>query len=145
MELRPALLPPEVDEAQVAQLAQIATEVVNRMDAGLDYSELIERFNALAARPYAAGDFDGAAGSMSMDEFARQALTPEPPYLPNISREEYLELIRRVMNGEGEYVFWLALLRLNLSCPPLSDYIFYDDLTPKQILEKALAYKPIAL
>ena len=36
-------------------------------------------------------------------------------------------------------------LEQNVIDPDISDYIYYDDLTPEQIVDKALAYKPILL
>ncbi len=36
-------------------------------------------------------------------------------------------------------------LEQNVIDPYISDYIYYDDLTPEQIIDKALAYKPIFL
>ena len=100
MELREELMPPQLDESKVAQLAQLATEIVNYLDSGQDYSSLIENFNSLAARQYEISDFDGAAGSMRMEEFARMALTPDSPYLTDVTRHEYLEIIRRVASAK---------------------------------------------
>ena len=37
------------------------------------------------------------------------------------------------------------LLEKGVLDPYVTDYIFYDDLTPEEIADKALAYKPIEL
>ncbi|MFD8821160.1 e9imm peptide [Streptomyces sp. NPDC059605] len=42
----------------------------------------------------------------------------------------------------------LATLEQGLSCPHISDYIFWEstpELTPEKVIERAMAYKPIAL
>lgn len=39
----------------------------------------------------------------------------------------------------------LELLKKNVPDPRISNYIFYDELTPEQIVDKALSYKPIQL
>jgi hypothetical protein len=61
-----------------------------------------------------------------------------------------LEAIERLKAGIGtekEQNEDLDFLRKNLSDPKISDYIFHSklDLTPEEILAKALAYRPIAL
>ncbi|MFF0432366.1 hypothetical protein ACFYU9_09120 [Streptomyces sp. NPDC004327] len=42
----------------------------------------------------------------------------------------------------------MATLQRGLACPHVSDYIFWDfdpELTAEKIVDRALAYKPIAL
>ncbi|WP_177181757.1 hypothetical protein [Streptomyces sp. TLI_105] len=42
----------------------------------------------------------------------------------------------------------LAALKQGLACPHISDYIFWDldpELTPKKVVDRTMAYKPIAL
>ena len=39
----------------------------------------------------------------------------------------------------------IMLLEKGVLDPYVTDYIFYDDLTPEEIADKALAYKPIEL
>ncbi|MBB4979722.1 e9imm peptide [Streptomyces nymphaeiformis] len=42
----------------------------------------------------------------------------------------------------------LAALKRGLACPHISDYIFWDsdpELTPEKVVDRAMAYKPIAL
>ncbi|MGW7305091.1 e9imm peptide [Streptomyces sp. NPDC054835] len=66
-------------------------------------------------------------------------------------REEAILLVQRLMNAEaseGESDEILTNLERGLACPHISDYIFWDsdpELTPEKVVERALAYKPIAL
>ncbi|MFF9196911.1 e9imm peptide [Streptomyces sp. NPDC014779] len=68
-----------------------------------------------------------------------------------MSREEAIPLVQRLMNGEtsedeGDDI--LDNLRRGLACPRISDYIFWDfdpELTAEKVVDRALAYKPIAL
>ncbi|MET9587668.1 e9imm peptide [Streptomyces sp. NPDC006539] len=69
-----------------------------------------------------------------------------------MSREEALPLVQRLLTGdlaseaEGDEI--LDALERGLACPHVSDYIYWDadpDLNAERIVDRALAYKPIAL
>ncbi len=65
-----------------------------------------------------------------------------------MSRNELIELVKKVIDCEGteeEIDKMILKLEQNVIDPYISDYIYYDDLTPEQIIDKALAYKPIFL
>ncbi|ROQ32092.1 hypothetical protein EDD98_1065 [Streptomyces sp. PanSC19] len=68
-----------------------------------------------------------------------------------MTREEAILLIQRLMNAEAsedESSEILAALKRGLACPHISDYIFWDsdpELTPEKVVDRAMAYKPIAL
>jgi hypothetical protein len=60
--------------------------------------------------------------------------------LSDITDEEYLELLRRLLRREDEGYrghYWYELLRINLGYPYLSLVG-----TPEQILKEACSYKP---
>ncbi|WP_327245565.1 e9imm peptide [Streptomyces sp. NBC_01320] len=69
-----------------------------------------------------------------------------------MSREEALPLVQRLLTGdlasEAEGNEILDALERGLACPHISDYIYWDadpDLSAEPIVDRALAYKPIAL
>ncbi|MFF8603848.1 e9imm peptide [Streptomyces sp. NPDC015245] len=68
-----------------------------------------------------------------------------------MTREEAIPLVERLMNPETpgeESSELLATLERGLACPHISDCIFWDpdpELTPEKVVDKAMAYKPIAL
>lgn len=68
-----------------------------------------------------------------------------------MSREEAIPLVQRLMSPETpeeQFSEILAILERGLACPHISDYIFWHsdpELTPEKVVDKALAYKPIAL
>lgn len=84
--------------------------------------------------------------------------------MSNLSREDLIELVRRIMNFERSeeaweksdddpQMSWIEILRNNVPDPRISDYIFYPnkdnlssrEMTPEEIVDKALSYKPIIL
>ncbi|AJF69690.1 hypothetical protein SVTN_11745 [Streptomyces vietnamensis] len=68
-----------------------------------------------------------------------------------MTREEAIPLVERLMNPEtpeDESSQILATLERGLSCPHISDYIFWElapDLTPEKVVDRAMTYKPITL
>lgn len=65
------------------------------------------------------------------------------------SREQIIEIVKRIKEckyaSEAEADKDIELLEKGVVDPNISDYIFWDDLTPEEIADKALAYKPIQL
>ena len=65
-----------------------------------------------------------------------------------MSREDLIELVDKIMRCEGteeEQDELLELLERNILNPEVSNYIFFEDNTPEEVVEKALAYKPLIL
>lgn len=65
-----------------------------------------------------------------------------------MTRDELTSIVRKIANAEGteaEQDRLLDLLMQNVPDPNVADYIFYDELSPEEIVDRALAYKPIQL
>lgn len=66
-----------------------------------------------------------------------------------MTRDELLELVTRITeckySSEEEADNDIQKLRDNVMDPYASDHIFYADMTPEQIVDKILSYKPIIL
>jgi hypothetical protein len=73
--------------------------------------------------------------------------------MQRLTRTEMIELIERLMRGEGdddEAGAWIEALERSIPNPHVSDLIFYpqkaeETLTAEQILDKAFTYRPIEL
>ena len=65
------------------------------------------------------------------------------------SKEQIIDLINQILDvenhSEEEINRLVEKLESGVIDPNISDYIFWDDLTPEQIADKALSYKPICL
>ena len=65
-----------------------------------------------------------------------------------LSRDELIDLVRKIIDCDGneeEIDEMTFLLEQNIVDPEIANYIYYDDRTPEEIVELALAYKPIQL
>ncbi len=65
------------------------------------------------------------------------------------SKEQIIDLINQILDvenhSEEEINSFVDKLKNGVIDPNISDYIFWDNLTPEQIADKALSYKPICL
>ena len=66
-----------------------------------------------------------------------------------LNREELIVLVTRIMNAEikteAEDDQLLEENLDNVIDPEAANYIFYDNLLPEEVVDKALSYKPIQL
>ncbi|MGQ4353051.1 bacteriocin immunity protein [Streptomyces drozdowiczii] len=151
MDLRPELLPPPVSRQR---LNELCTEVERIAELLTAHPEVaggeIEAFNAMTGQDYVALDFAEYDGSRSLEEFAREAARPARPVIADITRDELVEIVRRLLTGSEESDYYLRLLEANVSHPRVSDLVFHpsdilQDRSPEQIVDEALKYRPIAL
>lgn len=65
-----------------------------------------------------------------------------------MTREEMIALVEKIKKCQGsekEIDEMIELLERNVSDPEVTNYIFYEENTPEEVVDKALAYKPIFL
>ena len=66
-----------------------------------------------------------------------------------LTKEQIIELVNKIIDvehySEQEIEDMIVELEKGVIDPNISDYIFWDDLTPEEIADKALSYKPICL
>lgn len=156
MELRPELMPPELDEPRVVRLTGFSQEI----DGGtLDETRnQLAAFNREAKTDFEFIDFQGIYGGQDHDTWVRQVLgTPHEVHVANITQAELVEMARRVMKCEGPehaIYFWLSMLKINIPNERISDLIFwpgeyfgdeYDEgnsqeLSPEQVIDIALRH-----
>lgn len=152
MDLRPELLPQSLDEAKVQRLAQLAAAIDGARPGSM--GDEVAEFNREAQTTLTFTDFQGIYGGQDHDTWVRQVLAaPYERRLPDVTRAELLELVRRVMENDGEeheISFWLEMLALNIPDPRISDLIFWPgeyfgdgdnsrELSPEQIVDVARA------
>jgi hypothetical protein len=155
MGLRSELMPPVLDEAVVRRLAERAAKIDGARPG--QWEDELAAFNAEANTRLAFGDFQGIYASQDHATWVRSVLSAaviRP--LPDITRDELIELVRRVESAEyeeHETHFWLQALKANLPDVPISDLIFWpdealgadlgdDELSPERIVDLALTRWP---
>ncbi|MFD9216874.1 hypothetical protein ACFVY9_28030 [Streptomyces sp. NPDC059544] len=102
----------------------------------------------MTGHDYRALDFAEYDAGRSLEEFAREAARPAWPRVPDITRVELAEIVRRVLAADPESDYYLLLLEANVLRPGVSGVIFsplFQDASAEEIVDEALKYRPIAL
>ena len=150
MDLRKELLPPPLDESLVRQLAELAEQLDGCRSDRQNCRELLRQFHQLTGLSLTLRDFH-FSGAISADSFVREMVTAPPQRDKEITDDELLEIIRRIIEADGsehQLNYWLELLAVNIPNRQISDLIYWPgeyfgdgdhsrELAPKEILDLA--------
>ncbi|MCF2526960.1 hypothetical protein [Yinghuangia soli] len=153
MELRAELRPPAVPAERLAWLcAEIERiEAVIREGTDEEVEAALAAFNAETGHAFTELDLHEYWGACSVEELALCAARPARPRVPDITRDELVEILRRIMDGDPESDYYALILQTNVPNPRVLDLVFgrlpeeLRDAGPEELLDAALAYRPIAL
>ncbi|MFE7329396.1 hypothetical protein ACFU8W_31320 [Streptomyces sp. NPDC057565] len=151
MDLRVELMPPPVIQQRLDELCREIERISDLVLSGSESAdEEIRAFNTKTGHDYAALDFAEYDESRDLVEFALEAARPARPRIGDITTDELVEIVRRLLAGGPESDYYLRLLEANVSHPRVSDLIFHppaelQDVSAEQIVGVALRYRPIAL
>ena len=128
MELRPELMPPELDEALVARLAKLAA----RLDGARpgQWEEDLAEFNRLASTNIPFEEFQGIYGGEEHEDYVRRVLCYRliKP-VPDVTRAELAEIVRLAMPTTneffGQHEAYMAIFDANVPLEGASNLIFY--------------------
>lgn len=148
---RAELLPPPVSRQRLEELCAEVERIAGLLEAGAEVAgEAIAAFNAMTGHEYGALDFAEYDGSGSLEEFAREAARPARPRVADITRDELVEIVRRLLMAAPDSSYYLRILETNVAHPGVSDLVFHpsdnsQDASAEQIVDEALQYRPIVL
>ncbi|GIO88093.1 hypothetical protein J25TS5_50250 [Paenibacillus faecis] len=148
IELRECLRPLQRDAAFKSKLQQEIERIEALLDEGKEAEKEIAAFNKATGRNYDVYVFANYWRSMSLEDLIEEACSPEPRRVPDITREELVEIVRRLKDSEishGESMFYLQLLEANVPMPGVSDLVYWEDLEPEEVIARAMSYEPIRL
>ncbi|MDQ1012634.1 hypothetical protein QFZ82_007119 [Streptomyces sp. V4I23] len=151
MDLRPELMPPVVGPERLEELSREIERIAGLVEArSADEDEAIRAFNTMTGHDYEACHFAHYWRSRDLEDFAREAARPARPRVADVTKEELVEIVRRVLVADAETDYYLLLLQMNVLHPAVSGLIFHPadalrDASAEEIVEEALAYRPIAL
>jgi hypothetical protein len=151
VDLRPELLPPPVSRQRLDELSCEIERIADLVLCGSESAdEDIRAFNAETGHSYVALDFAEYDGSRSLVEFALEAARPARPRIADITTDELVEVVRRLLAGSPDSDYYLRLLEANVAHPEAGDLVFHSsaearDVSAEHIVTEALGYRPIAL
>ncbi|MEV0129832.1 hypothetical protein AB0H83_15405 [Dactylosporangium sp. NPDC050688] len=162
MELRAELLPPAVAAERLAAVQARIAAIRDLLDRGDPRAAAeIAALNDDTGHEYTAGDLRDHCGGPELDELAAAAAAPpirRAPEASSVTRDELVEIVRRILAADRHAGFYVSLFEANVVMPGAAELIFYPppyladsvanadaDADAEQIVEAALAYRPIAL
>lgn len=151
VDLRPELLPPPVSTQRLEELSHEIDRIAGLLaDGSEEADEAIRTFNTLTGHDYTAYTFTEYWRSRDLEDLAREAARPARPRVADITRDELVEIVRRILAVDPEIDYYLLLLEANVLHPEVANLIFYppdglQDASAEEIVDEALKYRPIAL
>jgi hypothetical protein len=130
MELRPELMPPALDAALVARLADLAANLDGAAPG--QWEDDLAEFAQLAGTAIPFEEFQGISGGEDHEDYVRRVLyrrqlAPDPA----LSRAEMAEIVSRVKARRADHDFYLELFQVNCRHPSGTDLIYWPDLVPE--------------
>lgn len=150
MELRPELRPPVVGPQRIAEFRAAIEAIEGLLDGGESADAAIDAFNAETGHGYDADYFRCYSESRSIEALALEAARPARPRVANVTRDELVEIVRRIQAAGDDLDYYVRLLQANVVHPGITDLILWPplemiDASPEPIVDTALSYQPIAL
>ncbi|MBU2667048.1 hypothetical protein KOI35_26395 [Actinoplanes bogorensis] len=149
MELRDELRRRPVTPGEQAAISAAMLRIEQLVDRGADATAALESLNATTGHSFEADDFRFDCGSPDRDELVAWACAPPPVRLPDVTRDELVEVVRRILADPSDD--WsITAFDLNTVMPGASGLIFHPppelaDASADAIVDAVLAYRPIAL
>lgn len=150
MDLRPELLPPPADQQHLEHLSREVERICNLLATGQPADEAIRSFNNTTGHQYGRADFAEYHGWRDLEDFALEAARPAYPRVPDITRDELIAIVSRIMATDPDSDYYLRLLQANVTCPGVHDLIFHPppeltEASPVEIVDRILSHRSIAL
>lgn len=134
---------PTLDKSLLKMLCEECDIIESNLEKKLDVSNQLQIFNVKISRQTDSESIGSYHSYTSQEDFIRSLLLPKVEKDPSINKDEFIELISKVMKAEGEESeinYWLEILSINLSSD-ISDMIFWPEdeveLSASDIYEKA--------
>lgn len=150
VDLRPELLPAPVPEARLRELSREIERIEHLLHRGerATAQAAIDAFNENTGHAYDAYDFLAYSGSRTVEEFAREAARPAYPRVPDITRDELVEIVRRILEFGPDVDYYTLLFETNVVHPTASTLIFHpppglENASAEEIVDAALACPPV--
>jgi hypothetical protein len=145
-------LAPKVNQERIDFLKTKILEIESNLGDEKVKSLITEFREETGKFEYELADFVEYESFQNLDEFARDAATPSPPRIVDVSKEELVWIVERIIEGTTNSNYYLEMLEKNTLDPEVGNLIFCPEqrgfkrtLSPTEIVEIALKYKPIIL
>ncbi len=152
MSLRSSLVLKPPASEHIDRIRAAATGILAGLHRGEDVAERISSLNAMTGHNYDLSYFQAFHSFISIGEFAMEAALPAPCVVPDITKDELVEIVRLAMTaGWPNDIYYRNLFDSNVPMPGASGLLFYPedwkagqdlskyDPTPQDIVKRATA------
>ncbi|MEN3614794.1 hypothetical protein AAH979_35325 [Plantactinospora sp. ZYX-F-223] len=149
MELRDALRRRPVTPERRVAIREAILQIEELVDRGKDATTAIETLKETTGHTFGLDDFNYHCGAPDREQLVEWACAPPPVRLPDVTRDELVEIVRRILADPTDD-WYIEAFERNTVMPGASGLIFHPppelrDATAEEIVDAALAYRPIAL
>ena len=149
MELRDALVRRPVTPEQRVAVGEAILWIEELVDCGDDATTAVETLNETTGHSFGLDDFRFHCGAPDRQALIERACASPPVRLPDVTRDELVEIVRHILADPTDD-WYIEAFERNTVMPGVSGLIFYPppelrDATAEEIVDAALAYRPIAL
>lgn len=146
MELRSVLTPRRIAPDLLSTLSAQADAIASLVESGSPCAEQLAIFSAAVGTDVDATDLRGIHAAEDPEDFVRRVVN-RPDRVPDITREELIEIVDRISAADDSSDFYLELFETNVPHPEASDLIFWppadlQDASSAEIVDAALSYAP---
>lgn len=133
---------PQIDKKNQAQVATFIEQIVGEIASGLDCSKTLKKLSTLTGKKHNAAEFAEYWGWTDLETLVEMTVTPEPPYVPDLTRAELEEIIAIIQDccitlDDNKMIYYEELLHKSLPLTDVSSYITVEE-TTSEIADKML-------
>ncbi|MGI5238612.1 hypothetical protein [Dactylosporangium sp. CA-139066] len=149
MELRDALVRRPVMPERRAAIAEAILRIEELVDRGGDATAAVETLNEMTGHSFGLDEFRYHREAPDPEALIEWACAPPPVRLPDVARDELVEIVRRIL-ADPTNDWYIEAFERNTVMPGASGLIFHPPAelraaTAEEIVDAALAHRPIAL
>jgi len=145
------------DFSKVQEIASLAKSIETAIDNEENCDELLAQMSLLTqCKLYDRDFFANLYKHTDIEDFAASAGYPPPKKIPEVSRNDLIEIMELAMNNivESSFEYYLDLFDTNVVMPGASNVLFHlpddwpysnDEPSAEEIVDYVLSYKVIAL
>jgi len=126
--MRQVLQDPFADKLRLQAAIKLASDIYRLHENGQDYSSEISQLSILAGQSISKFSVDSAFGSINPEAFARELICDLKAIPTDLTPDEMLELISRIITADGntfQMWYWLQCLKVNTGDDKFSNLIYW--------------------
>jgi len=153
MQLHTELQAPFIPEERLLAIKERVQVIEKLFEQNISTEEAICELNEFTGRIYTEDNLRYYSAVESLSTFCRKAARQKPQRIPDVCREELIEIVRRAipMTGDPDWEYYMELFDAQVAIPCASGLIFGPDdstnvdlstynPTPEEIVDRALEY-----